>query len=134
MDKTGMLQIVLGLIAAYHVLMGLGAMFSDQVAARLAWSVFGLRLEMTPQSSYLVKIIGIYAAVFGAVVGVIATEPARYTPLLMVIVALYVLRIGAKIAYRKTYVEVFQASETRVWTDAAMLAVFGVLVLLLRPS
>src|SRR5687767_2137085 len=101
MDKTGLLQVVLWLIALYHVLMGLGAMLSARIVEGLARGVFGMRLQLTPASAYLAKLLGIYAAVFGAVVGIAATDPTRYAVLLDVIVVLYVLRIVNKFAHRK---------------------------------
>src|SRR5438270_6677474 len=105
MDRNALLQLVLWLIALYHVGMGLGGMLSDRLAERLARDVFGIRLELTPQSAHLVKLLGIYAIVFGAVVGVAAQAPQRSPELLNVIVLLYVLRVVNKIAQRAVYVE-----------------------------
>ena len=133
MDRHGLLVVVLWLIAVYHVLMGIGALLSDRVAEQLAWRVFGLRLKLTPQSGYLVKLLGIYAAAFGAVAGVAAGAPERYPALLNVVVFLYVLRIVNKLAFRKVQVEDFGASDSRILADAFMLAAFGLSVLLLKP-
>src|SRR5438046_3054213 len=109
MDKHGVLVVVLWLIAAYHILLGVGALLSEQTAEQLAANVFGLRLQLTPQSSYLVKLLGIYATVFGLVVGLAARAPENHPGILYVVIVLYLLRILNKVAFKKVQVEEFQA-------------------------
>ena len=58
----------------------------DRTAERLATEVFGLRLEITPQTSYLVKLLGIYATVFGLVVCLAARSPEFHPGILYVVV------------------------------------------------
>lgn len=131
--RETLLELVLWLIALYHFLMGLGAVLSERVAEQLAEKAFGIRLRLEPQTSYMVKLLGVYAAIFGVVVGVAATNPGRYPVLLDVVVGLYVLRILNKVGHRKLFSEAFDAPERRVWIDLAMLAAFGGAVLLLKP-
>jgi hypothetical protein len=133
MDRQHLLQIVLWLIALYHVLMGFGAALSDRVAESLAASVFGIRLRLTPQASYLVKLLGVYTVVFGVIVMRAAVDPGRYPALLDGVVVLYILRILNRIVHRKLYIEAFETTDPRVRTDIAMLALFGAAVLILKP-
>jgi hypothetical protein len=133
MDRLELLRIVLWLIAAYHGVMGVGGLLSTDVAARLAREVFGMELEVTPQSGYLIRLLCIYALAFGYFAGLAALDPVRNPALLDGIVLLYTLRIALKLGSLKVYEEAFRASAQRVWTDAALLALFGLSVLLLKP-
>jgi len=124
---------VLWSIALYHFLMGLGVLISERAAERLADRVFGIKLVLAPQTSYIVKLLGVYTAIFGVVVGIAAVDPGRHPDLLNVVVLLYALRIANKLAYRKLFNEAFAATQARVWTDLTLLAFFGLSVLLLKP-
>jgi hypothetical protein len=127
------LKLVLYSIALYHLGMGLGALLSERVAEQLAWSVFGIRLKLAPQASYLVKLLGVYVIAFGLVVCVAAQAPERNPALLQIIVLLYALRIANKVGHQELYKEAFQATDQRILTDVLMLAFFGGAVLLLKP-
>jgi hypothetical protein len=127
------LKLVLYSIALYHLGMGLGAVISERVTEQLAWSVFGIRLKLAPQSSYLVKLLGVYVIAFGLVVGLAAQAPERYPGLLQIIVVLYAMRIANKVGHQALYKEAFQATDHRILMDVLMLAFFGGAVLLLKP-
>lgn len=133
MDRLELLRIVLYLIAAYHLLLGAGGLLSTDTATKLARDLFGMELEVTPQSAYLTRLLSVYALAFGYFAGVAAADPSRNPALLDGIVLLYTLRIGLKLGSLKVYEEAFRASASRVWADAALLALFGLSVLLLKP-
>ena len=134
MTRIAALRSVLAMISIYHVVLGLAAFVSDDMAVTLARSIFGLNLEMTPQLSYIVQLLGVYAIVFGLITGLAAADPLRYPVMLNVIVVLYALRVLNKILSMGEFEEAFAASMTRVWTDVLLLAAFGIAVLLLRPK
>jgi hypothetical protein len=133
MTRIPALRVVLAMICIYHVGLGLAAFVSDAMAVSLARSIFGLNLDMTPQLSYIVQLLGVYAIVFGLITGFMAADPLRYPVMLNVVVVLYVLRVLNKFLSMGQFEQAFGASMTRVWTDVVLLAAFGTAVLVLRP-
>jgi hypothetical protein len=133
MTRQLFLKLVLIAIAVYHLFLGLAPFLSDALTVQLARSVFGLKLEMTSQLSYIVKLLGVYAMVFGFVCGVAAFNPVKYRPILNIIILLYVFRIVNKFAFMDNFSKAFDAAPSRVWSDIVLLAFFGMAVLLLKP-
>jgi hypothetical protein len=133
MNKLLLLKVVLWLICLYHVFMGAAAFLSEDTAARVAEVAFGIHLQMAPQTSYIVKLLGVYAIVFGLMVALTALDPVRYTRFLDVVVVLYALRILNKLVFAKLFTEAFEAPPYRAWVDIALLAAFGLAVFLLKP-
>jgi len=133
MNKQLFLKIVLWLICLYHVFMGVAAFLSEDMAVWLADVVFGISLPVTPQISYLAKLLGVYVVVFGLMVAVAAFDPARHLSLLNIVIILYALRILNKLVFADLFTTAFAAPPYRTWLDIAMLAAFGGGVLLLKP-
>jgi hypothetical protein len=133
MNKQTFLKLVLLAISIYHLFLGLAPFLSDVLTVQLARSVFGLKLEMTSQLSYIVKLLGVYAMVFGFVCGVAAFNPAKYRALLNIIILLYIFRVVNKLAFMGKFAQAFDAPVQRIWIDIALLAFFGLAVLLLKP-
>lgn len=133
MNKEAALKVVLWAIAAYHIVLGGGAFLSARVAEQVAQSLFGIHLTLDPAMAFVVKVLGVYAITFGVVTAVAARDPARHRVLLNVIVLLYVLRIANKLLFKNEYVTGLEVSSARVWIESALLAAFGLAVLVLRP-
>lgn len=133
MTKQLLLKLVLVAIAAYHLFLGLAPFLSNDVTVQLARSVFGLKIEMTSQVGYIVKLLGVYAMVFGFVCGVAAFNPVKYGAILNIIILLYIFRVVNKIAFMGNFSKAFDATPSRVWGDIALLLFFGMAVLLLKP-
>jgi hypothetical protein len=134
MNKMTGLKVVLAMICIYHVVLGLATFVSGDLTVKLAKSIFGLNLEMTPQMSYIVQLLGVYAIAFGLVAGLAAADPLKHPVLLNVIVVLYALRILNKLISMNQFQQAFGASMAKVWTDVVLLAAFGIAVVALRPG
>jgi hypothetical protein len=133
MKKRLALQAVLLAICLYHVVLGVGAFLSEDVAKRLAEILFSVRLELTPQLDYVVKLLGIYAFMFGLMTAVAARAPERHPVLLNLVIVLYACRILNKLVFADLFTRAFAAPPARAWIDVAMLAAFGLAVALLKP-
>jgi hypothetical protein len=127
------LKIVLWLIALYHVILGVAAFISLDLTLWIAKAMFGVDVELTPQSSYIIRLLGVYVLVFGLLVVLLALDPGRHSVLLSVVVVLYICRILNKIIFIDLFTTAFGATSTRAWIDVAMLAAFGLAVLVLWP-
>lgn len=134
MNKITGLKVVLVMICIYHVALGLATFVSGDLTVKLAKAIFGLNLEMTPQMSYIVQLLGVYAIAFGLVAGLAAADPLKHPVLLNVIVVLYALRVVNKLISMNQFQQAFGASMAKVWTDIVLLAAFGVAVVALRPG
>lgn len=133
MNKRLFLKIVLLMISAYHLFLGLAPFLSDALTVQLAQSVFGLKLNMTEQLGYVVKLLGVYAMMFGLICGLAAFNPEKYRAVLNLIVLLYIFRVLNKLAFMGKFAQAFDTPLSRVWTDIALLAFFGLAVLFLKP-
>ncbi|MCI0743775.1 MAG: hypothetical protein L0Y58_00065 [Verrucomicrobia subdivision 3 bacterium] len=133
MNKQLFLKAVLIMISLYHCFLGLAPFLSDALTVQLARSVFGLKLEMTNQMGYIVKLLGVYAMVFGLVCAVVAFNTEKYRALLNIVFFLYLFRVLNKLAFMGKFTQAFDASPSRVWSDIVLLAFFGLAVLLLKP-
>jgi hypothetical protein len=133
MNKRIALQVVLWMICLYHVFLGVCGFLSEELAARLADIVFSIKLEPTPQISYLAKLLGIYAVVFGLMTAIAALAPERHPMLLKLVILLYVLRVLNKVVFSALFAQAFAVPAARTWIDIAMLCAFGLAVAFLRP-
>src|SRR6266581_476448 len=89
MSKRLALQLILWSICIYHIVLGVCSFLSEDVAVRLADILFSIRIEPTPQLNYIVKLLGIYAGVFGLMAATAALAPERHATLLNLVILLY---------------------------------------------
>ncbi|MGA2254988.1 MAG: hypothetical protein ABSG53_10025 [Thermoguttaceae bacterium] len=127
------LKFVLALISVYHIALGVVPFMSPDLAVQVSSSVFGMTLVVTPQLLYIAKLLGIYAFIFGIVVLLVAKNPEKHRGLIYVIVLLYAARIINRIMFIHGFMEAFQTTAFRAWSDVVLLAVFAAAVILLRP-
>jgi hypothetical protein len=133
MSKRFALQLVLVAICVYHLVLGGCAFLSEDLAVWLADALFSVRVEPTPQVNYLVKLLGIYAILFGLLAATAARAPERHPALLNLVIVLYILRVLNKLVFADLFVRAFNAPPARTWIDIAMLVAFGLAVALLKP-
>ena len=133
MNRDLGLKAVLWMIAVYHFVMGVGAFLSADLAQKMAHSIFGIDLTLDPATSFIVKVLAVYAITFGEIAMIAARDPMRYRVLLNVVVFLYVLRIVNKIVFKSQYVAGLHIAPTRVWVECVLMAGFALAVYVLRP-
>jgi hypothetical protein len=133
MNKRLALQLVLWSICIYHIVLGACGFLSEDLAVRLADLLYGMKVDPTPQLSYMVKLLGIYAVLFGLLVATAALAPERHSTLLNLIIVLYGLRILNRMVYSRLYAQAFAVTPTRFWVETALLLAFGLAVALLKP-
>lgn len=126
-------RIVLGLVAAYHIGMGILAFCSDAAAVWLAKQAFGVTLDGSAQVMYLARLVGLYGVAFGVFVAVMAANPVRYARLVYVVLLLYVLRIVDRGVFLPGVKESFQIATPRILTGCVLLAAFALAVWFTKP-
>jgi hypothetical protein len=127
-------KLVLLAIALYHLGFALMAILSEKMAAMVAKHAFGVTLDMSPQVMYLAKLVGIYGAIFGVFVIMIALNPVKYRHLVYVVFGLYVMRISSRLIFLPQVKESFQIEMPRIIVGAVLLTGFALAVLFVRPK
>ena len=123
---------LLWLICVYHVGCGLIAnLFPDQIPA-LAERLAGMKVHAVPEFIYLAKPFGVYAMVFGIMMGVAAWNPVKNRALITVGVILFALRIIQRLIGMDEVQMIFGVSHARSLVTIGIVACFGAALAWLR--
>ncbi len=95
---TGLLQVFLWLICAFHVIVGLGLNLSPAFPQVMA-SYYGAAVNWSPELLYLVKPIGAFMLALGVMAAAAARDPLNNSPIVLGFVVLFVLRGIQRFAY-----------------------------------
>ena len=123
---------LLWLICIYHVSIGVVAFMPAQVVRDSARVLLGLVLPDTPALFQVVKSLGVYAFVFGVMMGVAAWNPVKNRALITVGVVLFGLRIVQRLANLDELEHSFRVSTARNLGTVGVVAVIGVALAWLR--
>lgn len=128
----GALKIVLWVIAVYHLVFG-AVLLTGFNVENLARSVLGAQMEINDQVDYMLKPLGIYTMVFGGLALLTALNPLRHRPMLIGIMALYVLRLLNHLMQMDTLREVFKVPDSTSYRSIGILAVITILLAIFWP-
>jgi len=132
------LQALLWMICAAHVIIGLGLNFVPGFAPQLA-GLYGATVEWTPQFSYILKPLGAFMLTVGLLAGVAATDPVRYAAIVYGVATLLVLRSAQRILFSDEIFRAFKIAPARNVTFLVMFLTLTVVLVALcrcvaRPS
>lgn len=116
-----LLQAVLGILAAYHLAIGLVAVTSLPATSRVVAALYGARLQDDPQLRHAVRMLGFYALAMGALLSVAAVSPEQNRPIVIVAAALQASRAAGRLALRRDLGAAFQISPSRNGIAIALL-------------
>ena len=126
------LRSLLWLICVYHVVCGLiPNLFPSQLPA-LAQRLAGMQIGNVPECIALAKPFGVYAMVFGIMMGVAAWNPIKNRALISVGVMLFLLRIAQRLAGLNEAQQVFGVPPHRSLITIAIVSCFAVALAWLR--
>lgn len=108
-------QILLWVIAIYHIALGVLLIVSGDLSIRAADAFYGWQIDGSPELGILGEILGCYAIVFGLMMVTAARDPVRYRSLLSIGIVLIVLRLIQRAYFAAKVMEVFQVSPGRYW-------------------
>ena len=91
------LRCLLGLGAAYHLLLGATALIFRSHTGELARRFFHFNLSSAPEVQWIVNPFSAYLLAFGALLAITATHPVKYRPFVYVAVGLYGLRFVERV-------------------------------------
>lgn len=121
MIAEAVLRAVLGLLAVYHLAMGLAATFAPRLAARLGRALYALQAEDTPQLRYGLRMLGLYALAIGSLAALAALDPRTHVAIILVIAALQLARATARLVLRRELAAAFGIGSRRSALNAAVL-------------
>ncbi len=96
---TGVLQVFLWLICAFHVIVGLGLNLSPAFPQIMA-NYYGAEVNWTPELLYLVKPIGAFMLALGVMAAAAARDPLSHSSIILGFVVLFVLRGIQRFAFQ----------------------------------
>lgn len=115
------LRVVLGLLAAYHLVIGLVSVASHRWTARLTRGLYALSLGEDARFQYAVKMLGLYALVLGALLVLAACDPAAHRPVIAALIFLQAARGLSRLAFRRLLAEGFGVPRRRNAAHAGLL-------------
>src|SRR6266513_1719411 len=91
MSAQKMLKYLVTFIGAYHLVIGVGLMFSPAFQ-RFAVHAYGASFDWNVRDVYYIRIIGSFVVVLGSMALAASRDPLRYWPFVMCYVEFFVLR------------------------------------------
>lgn len=126
------LRVLLWIIGLYHVACGLVPnLFPDRIPA-LAERLAGMQVQAAPEFVALAKPFGVYAIVFGVMMGLAAWNPVKNRALISVGVLLFALRIIQRLAGLDEASQVFGVTPGRSMGTIAIISCFALALAWLR--
>jgi hypothetical protein len=112
---------VLGLLAAYHLSIGLLAVFSPRLTARVSGALYALEAADNPQLRYGVRMLGLYALAIGVLLSLALWKPAEYTEVIVVVCGLQLARAACRVLLRHELSAAFNVPPRRNALHASLL-------------
>jgi hypothetical protein len=112
---------VLGLLVAYHVSIGLLAVFSPRMTARVSGPLYALEAAENPQLRYGVRMLGLYALAIGVLLALALWKPAEYTEVIVVVCGLQLARAACRVVLRHELSAAFNVPPRRNALNASLL-------------
>ena len=129
-----LLRGLLGFLAGYHLMIGLASVLSLPATASITRQLYAIELNPGAQFGYAVKMLGLYALVFGGLLAVAAWRPHQSGAVIAGVVVLQFMRAIARAWNAALLTEAFRVSRSRNAAHAALLVAEAVaLAVLARP-
>ena len=133
MEKTYWWQrSVLGLLAAYHLILGGLMLFSGELTVKLLKLSMGANIMETPALGVVSEILACYILAFGLMIALAAVEPVKYRGLISIGIVLIAIRLFQWCFFAGDTIAVFNIAPGQYWTGGALLAAFGVCLSIFR--
>lgn len=133
--RTKIFRCVAGLAAAYHALLGLlGTFANGQTVRSVVDSVYGVTLDVTGQTVYLVKFTSAYFIAFAVAMALLAWKPVEHRNLVWVAVGLFGTRLIDRVIFYSGLQAEFQIGMTAEVFTVVMISAIMVTLVALRPK
>jgi hypothetical protein len=107
------LKVFLVLIAAFHVIVGVGVNVSGEFPKTMAAYYGAQKVNWTPELIYMLHPLGAFMFVLGCLAVVAAMDPLKHRAIVYAFTAEFIIRGLQRIAFREDTVKLFEISPTR---------------------
>lgn len=115
------LRAVLGILAIYHLGIGLLSILSPAWTARVSKGLYAISLEGTPQFRYALKMLGLYALTIGFLLVLAAWRPEEHREIIVAIILLQSMRALFRLFYNPMVTDAFSVPTSRNVLNASLL-------------
>ena len=116
-------QLVLWLLAAYHLVLGAAALLAPGLAVRLVRSLYGAAVPEGGAFRYMTSMIGALALAVGCLAAVAAIAPAEHREVVAALVLLQICRLSCRLRDRRLLAQSLGVSPR---SNGAAVVVLGV--------
>lgn len=128
------LQVLLWLVCASHIIIGGGIMISPAFQEQMA-TAYGVAVNWTGELSYLARILGVFMLGLGVIGIAAAINPLRYRVLVYGFAGIMLVRVLQRFVHREDIRETFGLEGARLVVNGAFFLVIAVaLVVLLQMA
>jgi len=126
------IRVVLWVIAAYHFIAGLAAVFFQEAALKLGGWFFGVGITMTSQTELLVRYLGAFGLSFGVMAVLAARSPEKNRAVLYGFVVYFVVRAISRVVFW-TLLEEHSIGYAPNWLRIIVILFFAVSLIVFMP-
>lgn len=126
-----LLKVFLVLIAAFHVVVGVGLNVSGGFPQTMATYYGAQKVNWTPELVYMLHPLGAFMFVLGMLAVVAAMDPLKHRATVFAFAALFIIRGLQRIVFRQETVDLFGISPTRNMINMVFFVGMGVVLLIL---
>jgi hypothetical protein len=128
-----LLQAVLGMLALYHLTIGLLSVFSFRATARFVDALYGIEVAPDPPLRYAVRMLGVYALALGVLLVFAARTPAAHREIVLVVAGLQTTRALCRVLLRRELADAFHVPARRNLFHAGLLVAESVVLVTCLP-
>jgi hypothetical protein len=125
------LRLVLGLLAVYHLAIGVISAFAPAWARRVAQGFYGIEVELEPgaQVGYAMRMLGLYALTLGFLLALATADPHGHRAVILAVIFLQSMRAAFRLLHRAELHSSFHVPAPRnVFNAGLLLAQVALLV------
>ena len=128
------LRILLGILAFYHLGIGVVSAFWPERTYRVAGALYAIQVTPDLPLNYAVRMLGLYALTFSYLLTLAALHPARYPDTIRACILLLLLRAAWRLRYRQEFTRAFSVTPRRNLGHALLLLAEAGLLLAWFPA
>ena len=128
------LRALLGVLACYHLGIGIVSVTSLRATARVTGKLYGLSLSESPALGYTVRMLGLYALALGVLLMLAARSPGTHRDLIAVVAGLQLARAACRVLLRRELANAFQLRAQRNAVNVVLLVAEAAVLVACFPA
>lgn len=129
-----LLRCILALVGISHLILGVIGFTSGEIAVRAARIIYGTPFTLTPEASYIVKMLGVYVFTLGILAAFAWRDPIKNKAIINGLILFFSLGVLQRICFAGQIHAAFDISYGRIWINTIFFFIFALTLFLLRPK